>query len=164
VVIKFAHWKFPETSLILYHKSPSNLKQYVWSILQKAAGAQPGLKEGHPHHLAMHCCGNLGAHVSEDSSELSCRYPSASRPITSSKILIIQSHQSSAIEMANTALGIHFYFFFPKIIFSAEILTVHFINLIPLCVSQVKIAPVHTWQTSRPHSHAYYSVNKNILW
>jgi len=66
-----------------------------------------------------------------DSSEFSCRYPSASRHVTSSKIFIIHSHQSSASEMVDTALGILFYFFLPEIIFSAEILTVHFIDLIP---------------------------------
>ena len=123
--------QFPETSLILYHKSPSNLRQCVWSILQNIANAQPGLKEDQPHHLAMHCCGNLRAHVSVDSLEFSCRYPSASRPITLSKIFIIHSHQSSASEMEDTALGILFYFFFTEIIFSAEILTVHFKDLIP---------------------------------
>ena len=32
--------------------------------------------------------------------------------------------------MEDTALGILFYFLFPDIIFSAEILTVHFIDLI----------------------------------
>ena len=55
-----------------------------------------------------HCCGNLGAHVSVDSSEFSCRYPSAFRPVTSSKIFIIHSLQSSASEMEDTALGILF--------------------------------------------------------
>ena len=99
-------------------------------ILRHIAVAQPGLKEDQPNHLAMHCCGNLGAHVLLDSSEFSCRYPSASRPITSSKILINHSHQSSASEMEDTALGILFYFFHPGIIFSAEILTVHFTDLI----------------------------------
>ena len=68
--------------------------------------------------------------MSVDSSEFSCRYPSASRPITSSKIFIIHSNQSSASEMKDNALGILFYFSFPEIIFNAEILTVHFIDLI----------------------------------
>jgi hypothetical protein len=27
---------------------------------------------------------------------------------------------------------------------------------------KLKIAPVHIWQTSRPHSHAYYSVIKTL--
>jgi hypothetical protein len=57
-------------------------------------------------------------------------YPSASKPVKSSKIFIIHSHQSSASEMEDIALGILFYFFFAEIIFSAEILTVHFIELI----------------------------------
>jgi len=99
-------------------------------LFKKIGGAQPGLKEDQPHHLAPHCCGNLGAHVSVDSLEFSCRYPSASRPITSSKLFIIHLHQSSASEMVDIALGILSYFFFPEIIFSAEILTVHFIDLI----------------------------------
>ena len=68
--------------------------------------------------------------MSVDSSEFSCRYPSASRPVTSSKIFNIHSHQSSTSEMEDIALGILFYFLFPEIIFSAEILTVHFIDLI----------------------------------
>ena len=67
--------------------------------------------------------------MSVDSSEFSYRYPSASRPVTSSKIFIIHSHQSSTSEM-DIALGILFYFLFPEIIFSAEILTVHFMDLI----------------------------------
>jgi hypothetical protein len=75
-------------------------------------------------------CGNLWAHVSVDSSEFSCRYPSASRPVTSSKIFTIHSHQSPAREMEDNALGILSYFLFPQIIFSVEILTVHFIELI----------------------------------
>jgi hypothetical protein len=100
-------------------------------ILQNIADAQPGLKEDQPHHLAMHYCGNLGAHVSEDSSEFRCTYTSASRHITSSKIFIIHSHKSPASEMVDTALGILSYFFFPEIIFSAETLTVHFIDPIP---------------------------------
>jgi hypothetical protein len=62
--------------------------------------------------------------VSVDSSEFSCRYPPASRPITSSKILIIHSHQSSASEMEDIAHGILVYFCFPEIIF----LTAHFID------------------------------------
>jgi len=33
--------------------------------------------------------------------------------------------------MVDTALGVFFYLFLPEIIFSAEILTVHFIDLIP---------------------------------
>ena len=69
--------------------------------------------------------------MSVDSSEFSCRYPSVSRTVTSSKIFIIHSHQSSASETEDTALGIIFHFFFPEIIFSAEIPTVHFIDLIP---------------------------------
>ena len=69
--------------------------------------------------------------MSVDSSEFSGRYPSASRPVTSSKIFIIHSNQSSASEMEDTSLGITFHFFFPEIIFSAEIPTVHFIDLIP---------------------------------
>jgi len=68
--------------------------------------------------------------MSVDSSEFSCRYPSASRHVTSSKIFIIHSHQSSASEMEDTALGILFRFLFPEIIFSAKILTLHFIDLI----------------------------------
>ena len=44
--------------------------------------------------------------------------------------LNIHSHQSSASEMEDTALGILFYFFFPEIIFNVGILTVHFIDLI----------------------------------
>jgi hypothetical protein len=62
--------------------------------------------------------------------EFRCRDPSASRPLTPSKIFIIHSLQSSASEMEDTALRILFYFFFPEIIFSAEILTVHFTDLI----------------------------------
>jgi hypothetical protein len=77
----------------------------------------------------MQCCGNLGAHVSVDSSEF-CRYPSASRPVTSSKIFTIHSHQSPAREMEDNVLGNLSYFLFPQIIFSAEILTVRFIELI----------------------------------
>ena len=69
--------------------------------------------------------------MSVDSSEFSCRYTSASRPVTSSKIFIIHSNQSSVSEMEDTALGIIFHFFYPEIIFSAEIPTVHFIDLIP---------------------------------
>ena len=69
--------------------------------------------------------------MSVDLSEFSCRYPSASRRVTSSKMLIIHSHRSSASEMEDTALGILFHFFFPEVIFSAEIPTVHFIDLIP---------------------------------
>ena len=95
-------------------------------MFRNIADAQPGLKEDQPRHLAMHCCGNLGDHVTVDSLEFSCRYPSASRPVMSTKIFIIHSHQSSASEMEDTALGILFYFLFPEIIFSAEILTVHF--------------------------------------
>jgi len=129
VFIKFAHWtyaaalsnilwnslgnitqQFPETRLILYHKSPSNLRQCVWSILWNIADAQPGSKEDQPRHLATHCCGTLGAHVSVGSSQFSCSYPSASRTVTSSKIFIIHSHQSSASEMEDTALGILPYF------------------------------------------------------
>jgi hypothetical protein len=91
--------------------------------------------------------------VSVDSSEFSFRYPSVSRPVTSSKIFIIHSHQSVGSEMEDTALGIFFYFLFPEIIFSAEILTVHFIDLNLQCPSQVKIAPVHVWQ----HKQATFS-------
>ena len=40
------------------------------------------------HRLAMHCCGKLEACVSVDSLEFSCRYSSASRPVTSSNIFI----------------------------------------------------------------------------
>jgi hypothetical protein len=57
-----------------------------------------------------------------------------------------------------------FLFPFPWDIFSAQILTVHFIYLNLYCASQAKTAYVHIWQTSGPHSHTYYSVNKNILW
>jgi len=80
--------QFPETSPILYHKSPSNLRQCVRSILQNIADAQPGLNEDQPHHLATHCCGKLEARVSVDSLEFSCRHSSVSRPVTSSKIFI----------------------------------------------------------------------------
>jgi len=55
--------------------------------------------------------------------------------------------------MEVTALGIVFYFLFLEFIFSAEILTVHFIDLILQCASQVKIAPVHIWQ----HKQATFS-------
>ena len=119
-------WDKPHT----VHKSPSNLRQCAWSTLQNTADAQPGLKEDQPRHLAKHCCGNLGANVSVDSSEFSCRYPSTSRPVTSPKMFIIHSLQSSASEMEDTALGILFYFFFPEIIFSVKILTVHFTDFI----------------------------------
>ena len=68
--------------------------------------------------------------MSVDSSEFSCRYPSTSRPVTSPKMFIIHSLQSSASEMEDTALGILFYFFFPEIIFSVKILTVHFTDFI----------------------------------
>ena len=111
------HVKFPskyhtaipwDKPLILYHKSPINLRQCVRSILQNIADAQPGSKEDQPCHLATHCCGKLEAHVSVDSLEFSCRYSSASRPVTSSKVFIIHSHQSSASEMEDTALGILF--------------------------------------------------------
>jgi hypothetical protein len=120
-------WDKPHT---VPHKSRSNFRHCVWSILWNIADAQPGLKEDQPRHLATHCCGNLGAHVSVDSSEFSCRYPSASRPVTASEIFIMHSHQSSASEMEDTALRILFYFLFPEIIFSAEILNVHFTDLI----------------------------------
>ena len=126
------HTTFPETSLILYHKSPSNLRQCVWSILRNIADTQPGLKEDQPRHLVTHCCGNLLAHVCVDWSEFICRYPSASRSVMSSKIFIIHSHQSSASEMEDTALGILFYFLFPEIIFSAEI-TVPILS--PICAA-----------------------------
>jgi len=45
-------------------------------------------------------------------------------------MFIIHSLQSSASEMEDTALGILFYFFFPEIIFSVKILTVHFTDFI----------------------------------
>lgn len=128
--LESSHNIFSETSLTLYHKSPSNLRKCVWSILRNTAGAQPGLKEDQPRHLAVHCCSNLMAHVSVDSSDFSCRFPSASRSVTSPNILFIHLHQSSASEMEDTVLGILFFFFFPEIIFSIEILTVHFIDLI----------------------------------
>ena len=101
--------------------------------------------------------------MSVDTLEFSCSYRSASRLVTSSKIFVIHSLQSSASEIEDTALGSIFYYFFPKIIFSAEVLTAHLTGLILLCASQVNTAPIHIWQTSRLHCHAYYSVNKNIL-
>jgi hypothetical protein len=79
--------------------------------------------------------------VSVDSSQFSCRYPSVSRPVTASKIFTTHSHQRSASEMEISALGILFYFLFPEIIFNAQILTVHFIDLI-LCVSHKQILPL----------------------
>ena len=60
---------------------------------------ETGWKEDQPRHLAMHCCGNLGARVSVDSSEFCCRYTSAFRSVTSPKIFIIYSHQSCGSEM-----------------------------------------------------------------
>ena len=69
--------------------------------------------------------------MSVDSSEFSCRYPSASRPVISPKLFIIHSNQSSASEMEDTSLGIIFHFYFLEIMFCEEIPTVHFIDLIP---------------------------------
>jgi len=64
--------------------------------------------------------------MSVDLLEFSCRYPSASRPVTS-KILI---HIKVLLVKWKKLHLERIYFFFPEIIFSAEILTVHIIDLI----------------------------------
>jgi hypothetical protein len=109
----------------------SNLRQGVWSILLNIADAQLGLKEDQPCHLATRCCGNLGASCVCGLIGVQLLVSFSFQTVKSSKIFIIHSTQSSASEMKDTALGLLFHFFFPEIIFGAEILTVHFIDLIP---------------------------------
>jgi hypothetical protein len=85
---KSLNYSFHALCLILYHKSPINLRQCVRSILQNIVEAQPESKEDQPRHLPTHCCGKLEVHVSVDSLAFRCMYPSASRPVTSFKIFI----------------------------------------------------------------------------
>jgi hypothetical protein len=63
---------FPQISLLLYHQSPSQPTQITWSVLRNLDGAQLGSEEDRSDHPLTHCCGNLRAEATKNSSDFGC--------------------------------------------------------------------------------------------